>query len=104
MTMDNQQNTPEELAALELYHQLANLSDETADRALLLTLRMPNGRYVGDVWLSRQDVEGLTDSSLGLAMVKADHGQQAEPLLDVDANDIADVIAEAESFLTDGGI
>ncbi|MGW2739099.1 hypothetical protein ACWC4D_33480 [Streptomyces sp. NPDC001288] len=102
--MDSHENTPEELAALELYHQLANLSDDNADRALMITLRMPNGRYVGDVWISKQDIEALTDSSLGLAMMRADRGDHTEPLLDIDQQDVDDLLSEAEAFLADGGL
>lgn len=58
-----------EMAALELYHQLINLSPD-ADRALMLTLRLPNGRYIGDVWLSRQDVTDLADASIGVAAIR----------------------------------
>ena len=105
--MDNQQNTPEELAALELYHQLANLSDETADRALLVTLRMPNGRYVGDVWLSKRDLEGLIDSSLGLAMMNTAHDQLDQMptvLPEVDAEAVTDVVGGFEALLkAEGG-
>lgn len=102
--MERPENTPGELAALELYHQLVNLSPDNGDRALMVTLRLPNGRYVGDVWLSAQDVEDLADAGMGLAAVR-EHQEAVsvgEPLLDVDANDIADMINEAEAFLNGG--
>lgn len=99
--MDARENTPEELAALELYHQLANLSPDDGDRTLMVTLRMPNGRYVGDVWLSMRDVQDLADASVGLAAVRdhQDAVDSGEPLLDVDADDVADLISETEAFL-----
>ncbi len=106
--MDRYEHTPEELAALELYHQLINLSPDNGDRALMLTLRLPNGRYVGDVWLSQQDVQDLADASVGLAAVR-DHQtthtpDAGEPLLDVDANDVNDLIRETQAFLGNGGL
>jgi hypothetical protein len=103
--VDAHQNTPEELAAMELYHQLLNIGPDNGDRTVMVTLRLPNGRYVGDVWLSKQDVEALTDAAMGQAVMR-DHMEatQPEPLLDVDAADINDLVAETEAFLKDGGI
>jgi hypothetical protein len=63
-------SSPEYLPALELYHQLTNISPDNGERALLITLRLPNGRYIGDVWLSKQDVQDLADASVGLAAVR----------------------------------
>jgi hypothetical protein len=76
-----------ELAALELYHQLVNLSAAHDDNALMVTLRLPNGRYVGDVWLSAPDVESLTDASMGIGMIRAGAEQHAanKPAVPVDA-------------------
>lgn len=73
-----QQPNSQEMAALELYHQLVNLSPDNGDRALMVTLRLPNGRYVGDVWLSKQDVDDLADASVGLAAVR-DYTQATTP-------------------------
>jgi hypothetical protein len=42
----------ENLRALELYHQLENLSPAGNGNALLVTVRFPNGQYVGAVRLS----------------------------------------------------
>lgn len=101
----DEQPSAQELAALELYHQLVNLSPDSGERALMATLRLPNGRYVGDVWLTIQDVQDLADASVGLAAVREHQdADTAEPLLDVDAKDVADLIRETESFLSDGGI
>lgn len=101
---DNHEQQPnsQELAALELYHQLLNLSPDNGDRALMVTLRLPNGRYVGDLWLSTNDVNDLTDASVGLAAVR-EH-VEASPL-SIDERDInADKLgAEAEAFLKNGG-
>ncbi|QKW31500.1 hypothetical protein HUT11_35650 (plasmid) [Streptomyces seoulensis] len=98
--MDRHQNTPEELAALELYHQLANLSPDNGDRALMVTLRLPNGRYVGDIWLSTQDVQDLADASVGLAAVR-DY-DDATRLPDADTVDMTAALAALEN-LANGG-
>ncbi|MFE1451981.1 hypothetical protein [Streptomyces olivaceoviridis] len=98
--MDRHENTPEELAALELYHQLANLSPDNGERALMVTLRLPNGRYVGDVWLSKQDVPDLSDACIGLAAVR-EH-QDATQLPDADNVDMDAALAALEN-LANGG-
>lgn len=97
--MDRYEHTPEELDALELYHQLVNLSPPNGDRALLVTLRLPNGRYVGDIWLSRQDVHDLTDASVGLAAVREvkDAG-----LPEVDGAEVAEALAALENLANRG--
>lgn len=94
--MDHHEHTPQELAALELYHQLVNLSPDNGDRALMLTLRLPNGRYVGDVWLSQQDVNDLADASVGLAAVR-DH-EQHNPLPDPASTDIQQALTQLENL------
>ena len=76
----------DELAALELFHQLVNLSPDDGQRAVLASLRLPNGRLVGEVWLSPQDVELLSNGVL-LAGGTA----------------FAAVGDEVEAFLRDGG-
>lgn len=90
----------DELAALELFHQLVNLSPDDGRRAVLASLRLPSGRLVGEVWLSPRDVELLSN----LAVVKRledDAVAAAELLADEDA--FAAVGDEAEAFLRDGG-
>ncbi|MFF8544803.1 hypothetical protein ACF060_31455 [Streptomyces werraensis] len=94
--MDRHEHTPEELAALELYHQLVNLSPDDGDRALMITLRLPNGRYVGDVWLSKQDVTDLADASVGLAAVR-DY-EQANPLPNPDSDVLAQALTQLENL------
>lgn len=106
---DEQQSSSQEMAALELYHQLVNLSPEDGDRALMATLRLPNGRYVGDVWLSTQDVESATDALIQLNIRRADAAEgltpaEPLPLAEADDEDIRAVGDEAEAFLKDGGL
>lgn len=100
-------NSSEEQAALELYHQLVNLSPDNGDRALLITLRLPNTQFVGDVWLSKEDVEQLIDGSLTIAQHRIAYGpavdDAADPLPDIDEDEAADLIAEAEAILKSGG-
>ncbi|HEX5567109.1 MAG TPA: hypothetical protein VFY14_09340 [Streptomyces sp.] len=99
--MDRHEHTPAELAALELYHQLANLSPDNGDRALLITLRMPNGRYVGDVWLSTQDVQDLADAGVGLAAVREYQDTAPVELADDPTNVAAGI--DALERLANGG-
>ena len=99
----------EELAAIELYQQLRNIGPDT-DRALLLTLRLPSGRYVGDVWLSAADVTALTDGAVGISLVanaepaRAAYADDAAPPLplaedDLTSKDVANVIGGLEALL-----
>jgi len=101
--MDRHENTPQEMAALELYHQLVNLSPDNGDRALMITLRLPNGRYVGDVWLSKQDVDDLADASIGLAAVREHQdATQPDPIPDLNNEDLTKALAALEN-LANGG-
>lgn len=99
--MDHHENTPEEMAALELYHQLCNLSPE-GERDLMITVRMPNGRYVGDVWLGLEDVKRLADAAIGVALVR-ETAEAAAPLpidkAEVTDKDVTDVITGFENLL-----
>lgn len=99
--MERFENTPEEMAALELYHQLISMGPDNG-RALMVTLRMPNGRYVGDVRLSLEDVKRLADACMGLALVR----ETAEatgplPLDEAEVTDktVTDVITGFEKLL-----
>jgi hypothetical protein len=99
--MDRHEHTPEELAALELYHQLINLSPEQGKFAVLVTLRLPSGRYVGDVWLTVPDVNDLSDACVGLAAVR-DYEHATAPLPDADSVDMEAEIKALEN-LANGG-
>lgn len=110
---------PQELAQL-LRYQLANLGPDT-DRAIMLTIRLADSTYVGDVWLSAADATALTDASVGIAMVaNSEHymtaaglddenylADAAAPLPlaedDLDEQDFEKVGDEAEAFLKNGG-
>lgn len=117
--------TSEELAAIELGTALAGMGPDT-DRALMITLRLPDGTFVKDIWLSTTDVTALTDGAYAMSLVSgteqqlAAYGQDdtAGPLLrdedDVDPwprlkqNDITDaavedLTAEVEEFLKSEG-
>lgn len=108
--MDNPEQHPssQEMAALELYHQLVNLSPDHGDNALMLTLRLPNGRYVGDIWLSTQDVQWLADGAMAICVQRGleDEAEQAAGPLPVDEDDdeaIAAFVSRIEEFLENGG-
>jgi hypothetical protein len=103
--------TPEELAATELRYALAGIGPDT-DRALMITLRLPDGRFVADVWLSTADVTALTDGATAMALTSSSEQQMAafdeasDPAagpLPVDEDVIASVGDEAEAFLRNGG-
>jgi len=106
----------QEQAALELYHQLVNLSPDNGDFAVRMTLRLPNGRLVGgDILLSATDVEQLIDGALTIAQHRIAYGDpeeaagplpvdEGEPLLDVDEDDVKELIRETESFLNGGSL
>jgi hypothetical protein len=105
---DNEQPTPQQMAALELFHQLVNLSPDDGDKALMVTLRMPNGQFVGDVWLSQADVEAATDKLIVVNVQRADAEaglEPAEPLAEDDLTEesVAEGIKAFERFLSDGG-
>lgn len=98
----------QEMAALELYHQLVNLSPDNGDRALMVTLRLPNGQYVGDVWLSQQDVEHLADGAMFIADRRNHFSEQAAaplPLAEDDITDaqVDDLVADFKEFLKSEG-
>ncbi|MGW0948529.1 hypothetical protein ACWD4O_39065 [Streptomyces sp. NPDC002623] len=75
---DEPMPTDDELRALALYNHLVNLSPDNGDRALMITLRMPDGRRIGDVWLSAQYVQNLIDSTIGMALLANAENRLAE--------------------------
>lgn len=97
----------DELRLYELLQQFLGLSDDK-DVAGTLILIGPNGSIVGDATLSAADIEAATDALLkgNIARSDADQttGVDTEPLLDVDADDVDDLVAEAEAFLANGGL
>jgi hypothetical protein len=94
----------DELRAIELAAQLAALSPEGDPTAVRMTLRLGDGRLVGEALLSPKAVEALTDSVISLNAYRADMegALEGEPLLDVDERDVADLITETEAFLNGG--
>jgi hypothetical protein len=99
MDNDPQKCSPEELAAIELGYALANLGPDT-DRTLMVTLRLANGRFVKDVWLSANDVQTLIDGALAISDMNACAAlAEPEPLPQVDGQAVTDVIAGFEGLL-----
>lgn len=109
--------TSEELAAIELRHALAGMGPDT-DRALMVTLRLPDGTFVADIWLSTADVTALTDGALSMSLIShAEHQLKysdiaAAPLpvddrdgldaaADLDPDDLADLTARFDAILND---
>jgi hypothetical protein len=83
-----------DLLVFALYHALVATSPNDGDRAGMVTLRLSDGRYVGDVWLSEADLKRITDRLNG----------DASGLPAVDDADIEDVVRDFEAFLRDGGV
>ena len=89
--------TPEELAAIELGHALANLGPDT-DHAVMVTLRLPNGQYVRDVWLSKKDTDALIDGALAIAAYRNCDDDTTIPLLPIDDTDVNEMVAALEDL------
>ena len=95
--------TNEEMRALELYHQLVNLSPDNGETAARVTIRGTDGRLVGDVLLNSRDLEALADAVTSLnayAQDERDAAQQLHPdaLADLEAH-----FASIDLGDTDGG-
>ena len=78
-----------DLLVLALYHALIATSPDDGDRAGMVTVRLADGRYVGDVWLSEPDLKRIVDRLNG--------GESGLP--PVDDVDIAAVVRGAERLL-----
>lgn len=78
-----------DLLVFALYHALVSTSPDDGDRAGMVTLRLADGRYVGDVWLSTEDLKQITGRL---------NGDEAD-LPTVDDVDIAAVVRGAERLL-----
>lgn len=97
----------EELQAIELCAQLAALSPEGDLTAVRVTLRVGNGRLVGEALLSAKAVEALTDSVISLNSYcdeeRAEHLAHQEALADAES---VQGMSELEKWLrseTEGG-
>ncbi|MFG3127402.1 hypothetical protein ACGFZU_06830 [Streptomyces tendae] len=78
-----------DLLVFALYQALVSTSPDDGDRAGMVTLRLANGRYVGDVWLSESDLKRVTGRV---------NGDESD-LPPVDDVDIAAVVRGAERLL-----
>jgi hypothetical protein len=93
----------EEMRLAELLHEFLDLSDDQ-DFAGRLILRGPNGEYIGEAKLSAQDIADATTALRARNEARDAMENTAEPLLDVDADDVKDLIREAEAILGNGGL
>ncbi|MEW2393041.1 hypothetical protein AB0933_32240 [Streptomyces venezuelae] len=113
--MDRNDNTamgPNELAAMELFHQLLALSPEGDETTLRLTVRLGNSRFIGDVLLSAKDVAALNDALVSLNAYRADLEDETAPadeppptadaLPPVADDDVTDMVNALEN-LANGG-
>lgn len=78
-----------DLLVFALYQALIATSPDDGDRAGMVTLRLADGRYVGDVWLSEPDLKRITDRING----------DKPGLPAVNDADIKDVVRGAEILL-----
>lgn len=78
-----------DLLVFALYHALIATSPDDGDRAGLVTVRLADGRYVGDVWLSESDLKLIAGRVSG----------GGSDLPAVDDADIAAVVRGAERLL-----
>nr|WSZ21163.1 hypothetical protein OH837_48830 [Streptomyces canus] len=101
--LENPELSPED-AAQVLLKALQEIGPDT-DRALMATLRLPDHTYVGDVWLSAQDVEELTVAATALGESHAAFNAQLPPTppTEMTAEEIADGIKQLEQFLDEDG-
>lgn len=91
--------SPDELAAQELFQQLLALSPGIDETALRLTIRLGDGRYVGDLLLSANDVAALNDSLISLNAYRADTNPTQRPAqLPIDDQDITDMVNALEDL------
>lgn len=105
--------TPQELRALALFIQLANLSPDDGDVDARITIRIGDGKFVGDVLLSSRDVTALTDAVASVNAYRRDMRDETDPDLAPAAAEQLhpDALDELEAHFagldlgdTDGGI
>ena len=112
---DDRNHVPEmdsrALAAHELFQQLLALSPGGHETALRLTVRLGDGRYVGDLLLSENDVAALNDALISLNAYRADLEAETAPtgdttapevLPDIDSSDVTAMVNALEN-LANGG-
>ncbi|MFJ2202385.1 hypothetical protein [Streptomyces violaceusniger] len=73
--------TPQEKRALALFTQLANLSPDDGDVDARITIRLGNGKFMGDVLLSSRDVDAVTDAVASLNAYRRDMRDETDPAL-----------------------
>ncbi|MFJ1993104.1 hypothetical protein [Streptomyces asiaticus] len=104
--------TNDELRASALYQDLKNLSPDDGKVAARATIRLADGRYVGDVLLSPRDLEALNIALPSLADYARDMEDETDPDLTPGAVEQLhpDALAEVEEMFasldlgdTDGG-
>lgn len=107
---------PRDLILKFLHDQSTHLSPSGDDNAALLTLRTSDGRYVGDVRLSDEDVQTLsmalesviayrdcTEENSRPDMAMPPLPVDDEPLPDVTDKNVNELFTEVEAFLSNGG-
>ncbi|WP_448333458.1 hypothetical protein [Streptomyces sp. DSM 41534] len=104
--------TPQEVRALALFTQLGNLSPDDGEVDVRITVRLGDGKFMGDVLLSARDVDALTDAIASLNAYKRDMRDETNPDLTPEAaeqlhpealDDLEQHFASIDFGDTDGG-
>ncbi|MFE5828985.1 hypothetical protein ACFQ8W_01730 [Streptomyces sp. NPDC056508] len=90
--MSERKLTPEEMRVAELLYQLQALSPDDATTAARITVRMPDGTYMGDALLSADAVVRLNDATFTMATPWPDgHDEDDDTIGGVDRLLVADL-------------
>lgn len=97
--------TPDEMRVVELLMQLQALSSETAATAVQVSLRMPDGSYIGDALLSANAVATLTDATLSMVAYRDAQppADDIDPLLAADFEEYC-IGLDADGLLAVGAV
>ncbi|MFF8610763.1 hypothetical protein ACF06X_33195 [Streptomyces sp. NPDC015346] len=96
--MADRELSPDEMRAVELLMQLQALSPDTATTVLRISLRMPDGSYIGDALLSANAVAALNDATLSLVAYR----EQQAPETAIDPFLLADLEEHCIGLDVDG--
>lgn len=105
--------TNDEMRASALYQDLKNLSPDDGQTAARVTIRLADGRYVGDILLSPRDLDALNIALPSLADYARDMRDDTDPDLAPAVTEQLhpDALADLEAYLaavdlgdTDGGV
>ncbi|CAM5500633.1 MULTISPECIES: hypothetical protein [Streptomyces] len=105
--------TPQEIRALALFTQLANLSPDDGETDARITIRLGNGKFIGDVLLPARDMDAVTDAVASLNAYRRDMRDETDPALAPAATEQLhpEALADLQAYFaaidlgdTDGGV